>query len=67
MIYNICFFVDVSLHEEQSGMGDKDTPGSLPRIIRGQMKQKTQKRDEFISEELTQRLFQTSSINKKYF
>lgn len=59
--YNSLILADVTLHEEQSGLGDKDVPGSLPRIIRGQMKQRAQKRDEYISEELTQKLFQTSS------
>lgn len=50
---------NVSLHEENS-QGDIGGSGSLHRIIRGLASQRTLKRDEFMSPELTNHLFQSS-------
>lgn len=52
---------NVSLHEENS-FGDIGSSGSLHRIIRGMASQRTLKRDEFMSPELTNHLFQSSSF-----
>ena len=52
---------NVSLHEESS-FGDIGGIGSLHRIIRGMATQRTLKRDEFMSPELTNHLFQSSSF-----
>lgn len=52
---------NVSLHEENSH-GDIGTQGSLHRIIRGMATQRTLKRDEFMSPELTNHLFQSGSF-----
>lgn len=49
---------NVSLHEENS-FGDIGGSGSLHRIIRGMATQRTLKRDEFMSPELTNHLFQS--------
>ncbi|XP_055697099.1 chorion peroxidase-like [Phlebotomus papatasi] len=48
---------NVSLHEEDQ-RGDIGGPGSLPRIIRGNIKQRSMKVDEFVTPELTNHLFQ---------
>lgn len=50
---------NVSLHEENA-FGDIGSSGSLHRILRGLAEQKTLKRDEFMSPELTNHLFQSS-------
>lgn len=50
---------NVSLHEE-SDRGDIGGAGSLHRLIRGLANQMASKRDEFISAELTNHLFQSS-------
>lgn len=50
--------LDVTLHEEFL-RGDVGTPGSLHRLLRGLAAQRTLKRDEFMSPELTNHLFQT--------
>jgi peroxidase len=52
---------NVSLHEENS-IGDVGSVGSLHRIIRGMASQRTLKRDEFMSPELTNHLFQSGSF-----
>lgn len=49
---------DVTLHEENS-KGDIGSPGSLQRLLRGLAIQRAQKRDEFITVELTNHLFQS--------
>lgn len=49
---------DVTLHEENS-IGDIGSPGSLHRLLRGLAIQRAQKRDEFITAELTNHLFQS--------
>lgn len=49
---------NVTLHEESSH-GDIGGSGSLHRIIRGMASQRTLKRDEFMSPELTNHLFQS--------
>lgn len=51
---------DVTLHEE-FGKGDMGGPGSLHRLVRGLLMQRALKRDEFISAELTNHLFQSAS------
>lgn len=52
---------NVSLHEENS-FGDIGGVGSLHRILRGMATQRTLKRDEFMSPELTNHLFQSGSF-----
>ncbi|XP_017856625.1 PREDICTED: uncharacterized protein LOC108609330 [Drosophila arizonae] len=49
---------NVSLHEEFQN-GDIGTAGSLHRLLRGLASQRALKRDEFITPELTNHLFQT--------
>ncbi|KAH8417137.1 hypothetical protein KR222_004376, partial [Zaprionus bogoriensis] len=49
---------NVSLHEEFQS-GDIGTAGSLHRLLRGMASQRALKRDEFITPELTNHLFQT--------
>ncbi|XP_037952531.1 uncharacterized protein LOC119683009 [Teleopsis dalmanni] len=49
---------NVSLHEEFQ-RGDIGSAGSLNRLIRGMANQRSLKRDEFITPELTNHLFQT--------
>lgn len=49
---------NVSLHEENA-RGDIGNPGSLHRLLRGMSNQRALKRDEFMSPELTNHLFQS--------
>lgn len=49
---------DVTLHEENA-RGDIGSAGSLHRLLRGLAIQRAQKRDEFITAELTNHLFQS--------
>lgn len=51
---------NVSLHDE-FGRGDTGGPGSLHRLVRGMAMQRALARDEFITPELTNHLFQTGS------
>lgn len=57
----IHFHIDVTLHEENS-VGDIGSVGSLHRLLRGLSLQRAQKRDEFISAELTNHLFQSGCM-----
>ncbi|KAL5282982.1 hypothetical protein ACFFRR_005769 [Megaselia abdita] len=52
---------NVTLHEEFLH-GDIGTPGSLHRLLRGLSSQRALKRDEFITPELTNHLFQTEGF-----
>uniref|UniRef100_A0A182NCL8 Uncharacterized protein n=1 Tax=Anopheles dirus TaxID=7168 RepID=A0A182NCL8_9DIPT len=52
---------NVSLHED-TAEGDFGGPGSLHRLLRGMVNQRALKRDEFITAELTNHLFQTKSF-----
>lgn len=52
------FHTDVTLHEENF-IGDIGSAGSLHRLLRGLSIQRAQKRDEFITAELTNHLFQS--------
>ncbi|EDS31351.1 oxidase/peroxidase [Culex quinquefasciatus] len=52
---------NVTLHEETAD-GDLGGPGSLHRLVRGMVNQRALKRDEFITAELTNHLFQTRSF-----
>ncbi|XP_055586753.1 uncharacterized protein LOC129739336 [Uranotaenia lowii] len=52
---------NVTLHDE-SADGDLGGPGSLHRLIRGMVNQRALKRDEFITPELTNHLFQTKNF-----
>lgn len=49
----------MTIHEEFSNPGNLETAGSVDRILLGLVNQPAQKRDVFISEELTNHLFQT--------
>lgn len=55
-------YIDVTLHEELS-RGDIGSAGSLHRLLRGLARQRAQKRDEFITAELTNHLFQSECKN----
>lgn len=55
---NIENVLDVTLHEENEE-GDMGNPGSLQRLLRGLANQHAQQRDEFITAELTNHLFQS--------
>ena len=59
--WSLQLILDVSLHEEFQ-RGDIGSPGSLHRLIRGLVNQRALKRDEFITPELTNHLFQTPGI-----
>lgn len=60
LLLNYCFYLDVPLHNENVN-GDIGNPGSLHRLLRGLAAQKAQMRDEFITAELTNHLFQSGS------
>lgn len=53
--------LDVSLHNENTD-GDIGSAGSLHRLLRGLAVQRSQRRDEFITAELTNHLFQSGSF-----
>uniref|UniRef100_A0A182F8F5 Uncharacterized protein n=1 Tax=Anopheles albimanus TaxID=7167 RepID=A0A182F8F5_ANOAL len=52
---------DCLLHED-TAEGDFGGPGSLHRLLRGMVNQRALKRDEFITAELTNHLFQTKTL-----
>ncbi|XP_008203085.1 myeloperoxidase [Nasonia vitripennis] len=52
-------FNNVSIHKEFTNPANLETVGSVDRILLGLVNQPAQKRDQFISEELTNHLFQT--------
>ncbi|CAK1546926.1 unnamed protein product [Leptosia nina] len=54
---------NVSLHEEHSNPANIWSMGAVDRLLLGMMNQPIQKRDEFITEELTNHLFQTSHFD----
>jgi hypothetical protein len=53
---------DVSLHEELTNPANLYNIGSVDRLLLGLCQQPAQKRDEFITGELTNHLFQTPSM-----
>lgn len=54
------FLADVSLHEELTNPTNIWSLGAVDRLLLGMTNQPSQRRDEFISPELTNHLFQTS-------
>jgi hypothetical protein len=58
----MCILADVSLHEELTNPANLYNIGSVDRLLLGLSEQPAQKRDEFITEELTNHLFQTPSM-----
>lgn len=61
--YSLNYVLDVTLHDELA-IGDIGSSGSLHRLLRGLAIQRAQKRDEFITAELTNHLFQQSCKRK---
>ncbi|XP_076235056.1 uncharacterized protein LOC143179627 [Calliopsis andreniformis] len=55
-------FNNVSIHKEFSNPANLETEGSVDRLLLGLINQPSQKRDEHITEELTNHLFQTPSF-----
>ncbi|KYM75542.1 Peroxidasin [Atta colombica] len=49
----------VSIHDEFTNSANLDTAGSVDRLLLGLINQPCQRRDEFITEEMTNHLFQT--------
>ncbi|GBP71459.1 Chorion peroxidase [Eumeta japonica] len=54
---------NVSLHEEPSNPSNIWSMGAVDRLLLGMVNQPVQKRDEFITEELTNHLFQTPQFD----
>ncbi|XP_029672350.1 uncharacterized protein LOC115240990 [Formica exsecta] len=52
-------FNNVSIHDEFSNPANLETAGSVDRLLLGLVNQPCQRRDEFITEEITNHLFQT--------
>ncbi|KAL0130187.1 hypothetical protein PUN28_002048 [Cardiocondyla obscurior] len=52
-------FNNVSIHDEFSNPANLDTAGAVDRLLLGLVNQPCQRRDEFITEEMTNHLFQT--------
>ncbi|XP_012253358.2 uncharacterized protein LOC105684530 isoform X2 [Athalia rosae] len=52
-------FNNVSIHDEFNNPVNLHTPGSVDRLLLGLVNQPSQKRDEFITSELTNHLFET--------
>lgn len=55
-------FTDVSIHNEFTNPVNLETAGSVDRLLLGLINQHAQRRDEHISEELTNHLFQTPNF-----
>ncbi|XP_076624546.1 uncharacterized protein LOC143343486 [Colletes latitarsis] len=55
-------FNNVTIHKEFSNPANLETVGSVDRLLLGLINQPSQKRDEYITEELTNHLFQTPSF-----
>ncbi|XP_020294336.1 uncharacterized protein LOC109859976 isoform X2 [Pseudomyrmex gracilis] len=55
-------FNNVSIHDEFNNPANLETAGSIDRLLLGLVNQPCQRRDEFISEEITNHLFQTSGF-----
>ncbi|XP_039301843.1 uncharacterized protein LOC105195032 isoform X2 [Solenopsis invicta] len=55
-------FNNVSIHDEFRNPANLETAGSVDRLLLGLVNQPCQRRDEFISEEMTNHLFQTPSF-----
>nr|XP_050854464.1 uncharacterized protein LOC127065731 isoform X1 [Vespula vulgaris] len=53
------FFNNVSIHDEFRNPENLETAGSVDRLLLGLVNQPSQKRDEFVTSELTRHLFQT--------
>jgi hypothetical protein len=63
-----CTLADVSLHQELTNPANLYNSGSVDRLLLGLCQQPAQNRDEFITEELTNHLFQTPSMyHELYF
>ncbi|KAG5314392.1 PXDN protein, partial [Acromyrmex insinuator] len=58
-IIKINIVTDVSIHDEFTNPANLDTAGSVDRLLLGLINQPCQRRDEFITEEMTNHLFQT--------
>ncbi|XP_043251022.1 uncharacterized protein LOC122396559 [Colletes gigas] len=56
-------FNNVTIHKEFSNPANLETVGSVDRLLLGLINQPSQKRDEHITEELTNHLFQTPSFS----
>ena len=63
----MCVFADVSLHEELTNPANLYNIESVDRLLLGLCEQPAQKRDEFITEELTNHLFQTPSTYHRLY
>ncbi|XP_026673359.1 uncharacterized protein LOC108629732 [Ceratina calcarata] len=55
-------FNNVSIHNELTNPANLETAGSVDRLLLGLINQPSQRRDEHVSEELTNHLFQTPSF-----
>lgn len=56
-------FLDVTLHMELTNPSNIWSIGAVDRVLLGMLNQPIQKRDEFITEELTNHLFQTPQFD----
>ncbi|XP_076752615.1 uncharacterized protein LOC143424444 [Xylocopa sonorina] len=55
-------FNNVSIHDELTNPANLETAGSVDRLLLGLINQPAQRRDEYVSDELTNHLFQTPSF-----
>jgi hypothetical protein len=67
LIMTTCIIADMSLHEELTNPANLYNIGSVDTLLLGLCEQPAQKRDEFITEELTNHLFQTPSMYHKFY